>query len=369
MIAVLQRVSRAEVRIAGRSSAAIGPGLLVLLGVARGDGEPEAEWLAKKCLSMRIFRDEHDHMNRSLADVGGEVLVVSQFTLLGNCIKGRRPSWSHAADPGEAEQLYESFVAQLRGGPFPVKTGVFQAMMEVESVNDGPVTLIIDTRDWKGGGADAGLGRAAERILGVKQRPLVLASRSPRRARLLEMLGIRFEVREPDEDGRGWRAGEDPAGYALRQAQEKARSVAAKVRCGTVLGADTVVYLDGEVLEKPRNAQEAEAYLRRLSGREHEVYTAISLVPALMPAATDATNPGLTSAGAVECSGVTMSTLDDETIRDYVRMGEPLDKAGAYGIQGVGGMLVASIRGCFFNVMGLPLNRLRELMHTLEARA
>lgn len=364
MIAVLQRVSRAEVRIAGREPAAIGPGLLILLGVARGDGEPEAEWLAKKCLSMRIFRDEHDHMNRSLADVGGEVLIVSQFTLLGNCIKGRRPSWSHAADPGEAEQLYERFVGHLRAGPFPVKTGVFQAMMEVESVNDGPVTLIIDTRDWKGG-ADAGAGRAAERILGLQHRPLVLASRSPRRARLLEMLGVRFEVREPEEDGRAWRAGEDPGEYALRQAEAKARSVAGKARQGTVLGADTVVYLDGEVLEKPRTSGEAGAYLRRLSGREHEVYTAISLVPA----AGGAADPGWTSAGAVERSGVTMSALDDATIRDYVGMGEPLDKAGAYGIQGVGGMLVASIRGCFFNVMGLPLSRLRALMHTLEAES
>jgi len=361
MKAVVQRVARAEVRIAGRDPAAIGRGLLILLGVARGDGEPEAEWLARKCLSLRIFNDEQQHMNLSLADVGGEILVVSQFTLLGDCIKGRRPSWSHAADPGEAEQLYELFVDRLRAGGFPVKTGVFQAMMEVAGVNDGPVTLLIDTADWKGRSGDGSPDRAAERILGLRRRPLILASRSPRRARLLEMLGVRFEVHPPDEDGGGWRRGEDPAEYALRQAEEKARSVARRLPKGTVLGADTVVFLDGELLEKPRNPAEAELFLRRLSGREHDVYTAISLMPA-----TAGSGAAGSCAGAVERSGVTMSPLEEGTIGDYVGMGEPLDKAGAYGIQGVGGMLVQGIRGCYFNVMGLPLNRLRQLMHSLD---
>ncbi len=356
MIAVVQRVTRAEVRVTGRDPEGIGQGLFVLLGVARGDREQDAEWLAKKCLSLRIFSDQQRHMNLSLAEVGGEILVISQFTLLGDCIKGRRPSWSRAADPGEAERLYEEFVAALRRGPFEVKTGVFQAMMEVDSVNDGPVTLHIDTADWRGRKDQGGKAQGAENLLGLRSRPLTLASRSPRRARLLEMLGVRFEVCEPSEDGPDRRDGEDPAAYAARQAEAKALSVAQDLKEGIALGADTVVYLGGEVLEKPVDRGEAEAFLRRLAGREHEVYTGISLVRA----------GGTGRATAVECSGVTMSAMDDETIAAYVKTGEPLDKAGAYGIQGVGGMLVEAVRGCYFNVMGLPLNRLRRLMHTLE---
>ncbi len=356
MIAVVQRVTRAEVRIAGRDPARIGRGLLILLGVARGDTAADAEWLAQKCLSLRIFNDAEHKMNLALADVGGEVLVVSQFTLLGDCVKGRRPSWSNAADPGEAERLYDHFVAELRRGPFRVATGVFQAMMEVESVNDGPVTLLIDTREWQGRQGGDAQARGAERLLGLRHGPLHLASRSPRRARLLEMLAVRFDVQEPDEDGEGWEPGEEPGAYAARQAEAKALSVARRVQTGVVLGADTVVFLEGRVLEKPAGAAQAQEFLARLSGREHEVYTGLCLVRA----------GGGACIRGVERSRVRMCVLDEETIRAYVATGEPLDKAGAYGIQGVGGMLVAAIDGCYFNVMGLPLARLRALLHEFE---
>ncbi len=107
-------------------------------------GWPDARWLAQRCLSLRIFGDDQGRMNHGLEEHGGALMVVSQFTLLGDCIKGRRPSWSDAAEPGEAERLYELFVAELRRSPWPVATGVFQAKMAVESVNDGPVTILLD---------------------------------------------------------------------------------------------------------------------------------------------------------------------------------------------------------------------------------
>jgi MAF protein/D-tyrosyl-tRNA(Tyr) deacylase len=355
MIAVVQRVSRAEVRIRDREPARIDNGLLILLGVARGDSTVDAQWLAKKCLSLRIFNDDDFHMNRSLDDVGGAVLAVSQFTLLGDCIKGRRPSWSRAADPGEAQQLYEHFVFCLRRSPHPVETGVFQAMMEVDSVNDGPVTLIIDSSDWKGRATATSSVRGADHLLGIEQEPFYLASKSPRRSRLLEMLGVRFEVRRPAEDHAHWQPGDDPGRYAMFQAETKALSVSRKLGKGVVLGADTVVYLDKQVLEKPADAAEAAEFLTRLAGREHEVYTGISL----------ARGGSETRLAAAERTRVRMSPLCSQEISDYIATGEPMDKAGAYGIQGVGGMLIEAIEGCYFNVMGLPLAKLRQLMQEL----
>ncbi len=374
MIAVVQRVSRAEVRIAGREPASIERGLLILLGVARGDDEADARWLARKCLSLRIFSDERGHMERGLDEIGGGILAISQFTLLGDCVKGRRPSWSEAAEPALAERLYDLFVAELRRSPHPVRTGVFQAKMEVESVNDGPVTLIIDSRDWKAKPADAQgaaagsqakpadaqTAEASARLLMGRAEPLVLASISPRRAQLLSMLGVPFRVIEPAgaEDGRR-RPEEMPEEYAVRQARAKALTVARAVREGIVLGADTIVYLDGEVLEKPRDAREAAVFLERLSGREHEVVSGICLARA----------GGEPSRCAHERSAVRFARLDRGTIERYVATGEPLDKAGAYGIQGIGGMLIESIRGCYFNVMGLPLARLRRLFRELPGNA
>ena len=145
MRAVVQRVSEASVRIEGRVVGEIGPGLLVLLGVGRGDGEADADYLAGKVVHLRVFPDEGGQMNRSLLETGGSVLVVSQFTLYGDVRKGRRPGFSSAAPPEEANRLYEHFVALLRGLGAKVETGVFQAMMDVTLVNHGPVTLWLDS--------------------------------------------------------------------------------------------------------------------------------------------------------------------------------------------------------------------------------
>ena len=147
MRTVIQRVSRAAVTVDGQVVGAIGRGFLVLVGVTHSDGQPEADWLARKVAGLRIFEDEAGKMNLGLADVGGAVLVVSQFTLYGDARKGRRPDFIQAARPEQAEPLVYYFVAQLRGQGLPVATGRFRAMMQVELVNDGPVTLWLDTAD------------------------------------------------------------------------------------------------------------------------------------------------------------------------------------------------------------------------------
>ena len=142
---VLQRVSRAEVRVDGEVVGSIGCGHLLLVGFAPGDGSAQLEWMADKVLGLRVFGDEEGKMNRSLEDVGGDLLAVSQFTLYGDTTKGRRPSFVGAAAPDEAEALYARFVEALRARTTGrVETGVFGAMMDVELVNDGPVTLILE---------------------------------------------------------------------------------------------------------------------------------------------------------------------------------------------------------------------------------
>jgi D-tyrosyl-tRNA(Tyr) deacylase len=143
--AVVQRVSRARVVVDGAVRGEIGPGLLVLLGVAAGDKLGDAGFMAGKIARLRIFGDERGLMNISIADAGGEVLVVSQFTLLGDARKGNRPSFGQAAEPALAEKLYKEFVAALRRAGLSVETGVFGAMMQLESVNDGPVTVILES--------------------------------------------------------------------------------------------------------------------------------------------------------------------------------------------------------------------------------
>lgn len=147
MRAVVQRVTSGRVTVEGEETGAIGLGLLVLLGVAAGDTEEDARWLAEKLVALRVFEDDSGRMNRSVTEVGGGLLVVSQFTLLGSTRKGNRPSFNGAADPATAEGLYDHFcqlAGNLRGGP--VATGKFRAHMQVESTNDGPVTLVIDSR-------------------------------------------------------------------------------------------------------------------------------------------------------------------------------------------------------------------------------
>jgi D-tyrosyl-tRNA(Tyr) deacylase len=145
MRAVVQRVSSARVEVDGQVTGSIGRGLLVLLGVGQGDTEKQAQWLAEKTAGLRIFEDDAAKMNLSVQDVGGSVLVVSQFTLYGDCRKGRRPSFTDAAPPDLAGQLYQVFVNHLRALDIPVETGVFQAKMLVHLVNEGPVTIWVDT--------------------------------------------------------------------------------------------------------------------------------------------------------------------------------------------------------------------------------
>ena len=146
MRAVLQRVTRASVEVDGAIVGRIGVGWLVLLGVAKGDADADADRLAEKVAGLRAFEDDAGKMNRAVGEAGGSVLVVSQFTLLGDCRQGRRPSFIEAADPAEAERLYRRFADRVAAAGLPVETGVFRADMKVELVNDGPVTLLLDSR-------------------------------------------------------------------------------------------------------------------------------------------------------------------------------------------------------------------------------
>ena len=145
MRAVVQRVKRAEVRVNGQAVGAVATGMLVLLGVGKEDTAEAAESLADKIANLRIFDDQQGRMNQSLAEVRGGLLCVPQFTLYGDCRKGRRPSYDRAAQPALARQLYEAFVGSVRARGITVATGQFQAIMEVELVNDGPVTLLLDS--------------------------------------------------------------------------------------------------------------------------------------------------------------------------------------------------------------------------------
>ena len=146
MRAVVQRVSEASVRVAGQEVGRIDHGILILLGVGQKDGPEDAKHMAEKVVHLRIFADEQGKMNRSIIDIGGGLLAVSQFTLWGDCRKGRRPSFVAAADPAKAEALYEAFIDHARGLGVTVATGRFQEMMEVSLVNDGPVTLLLDSK-------------------------------------------------------------------------------------------------------------------------------------------------------------------------------------------------------------------------------
>ncbi len=142
---VIQRVKEASVRVDDSITGAIRYGLLVFVGIARTDTEAEADYLVDKLLGLRIFPDENGKMNRNVHEAGGSVLVVSQFTLYGDCRRGRRPSFDEAAPPERAIALYGYFLQQVRRGPVPVEAGVFQASMQVHLVNDGPVTILIDS--------------------------------------------------------------------------------------------------------------------------------------------------------------------------------------------------------------------------------
>ncbi len=146
MRAVIQRVQSAEVTVDGRVTGKIGRGLLVLLGVRKGDGESDLSFLASKIPELRIFEDAGGKFNLSLREIEGEMLIVSQFTLYGECRKGRRPSFSEAEEPSLAKTLYEQFISIVKERGIPVQTGEFQAKMEVHLINDGPVTLLLDSK-------------------------------------------------------------------------------------------------------------------------------------------------------------------------------------------------------------------------------
>ena len=145
MRAVIQRVSQASVKINNTIHGKISHGMLVLLGIRGGDSSTDLQWMAEKIVNLRIFEDQQGKMNRSLADIDGEMLIISQFTLYGDCRKGRRPGFSSAAPPDIAEPLYLQFIEEVKNRQVRVATGIFQATMEVELVNDGPVTLLVDS--------------------------------------------------------------------------------------------------------------------------------------------------------------------------------------------------------------------------------
>ena len=145
MRAVIQRVKSASVTVEGKVVSEIGKGLLVFLGVAQEDTPADVDYMASKIANLRIFEDDEGRMNLSILDIGGEALVVSQFTLYGDCRKGRRPSFIHAARPEKADPLYQAFMDEISRLGVPVKAGIFQAMMDVELINDGPVTILLDS--------------------------------------------------------------------------------------------------------------------------------------------------------------------------------------------------------------------------------
>lgn len=146
MKCVIQRVSSASVAVDSTVVGEIGKGTLALLGVEKGDSEADAEWLARKVVELRMFEDPEGKMNLCLKDIGGSILAISQFTLVGSCEKGRRPSFTSAAPPDEGKRLYEEFIRQLQALHVPVATGIFQADMKVSLVNDGPVTFILESK-------------------------------------------------------------------------------------------------------------------------------------------------------------------------------------------------------------------------------
>lgn len=149
MRAVIQRVASADVEVDGKIIGSIGPGLLVLAAVHKSDSESAAEWLAQKIVALRLFKDDEGRMNLSVQDIGGEILIVSQFTLYADCRRGRRPSYGESADPEKAKALYDYFVKCVRSSGIKVEEGQFRAHMKVRLLNDGPVTVIVDTPEAK----------------------------------------------------------------------------------------------------------------------------------------------------------------------------------------------------------------------------
>jgi septum formation protein len=360
-------VSRASVEVEGAICGKIDRGLLVLAGVAKGDNEADAEWLGKKIAHLRVFPDGEKKMNRSLVEIGGAVLLISQFTLHGDARKGRRPSFEKAARPETAIPLLDVLQRVIESEGVPVQTGRFGAMMDVELVNEGPVTLMIDSEERAGEeespretpGNVPGRGASSEAepavrfharwaIAGedspLRQEPLILASESERRRDLLREIGIPFEIVPSDADEAN-ELPEDPTRFVEILAERKARAVASKRRSGLVLGADTIVVRDGRIYGKPVDRQDALRMLEELCGREHLVYTGVCVLDAA----------GGPARLRTVVTRVRLHDLTKDEIQRYVDSGEPMGKAGAYAIQGCGRLLVAGIEGDYSNVVGLPL--------------
>ena len=371
MRALLQRVSEASVTVEGETVGRIGPGLLVLAGVRKGDTEEDASWLAGKIAGLRIFPDGERLMNRSVADVGGEILLISQFTLYGDARKGRRPSFEEAARPEEAIPLLDLLRRHLEASGLTVATGRFGAHMIVELVNDGPVTLQLDSRTARRGNeapsaTEPSAGTSDEepvpsgrlRILSpdspLQEVPLVLASASPRRRDLLRDLGLTFQVRSPDVDETA-DLPESPPERAAALAERKARAVAEQLSECLVLAADTLVVKDGRVYGKPADDDDAIRILRELSGSEHQVITGVCVAHAARRSYRTRT----------VATTVRFRAIGEEEIRRYVHTGEPYGKAGAYAIQGLGALLVAGIRGDYSNVVGLPMGATLDLIEEI----
>ena len=359
MRALIQRVTNAKVTVDGRTVGEIGPGLLALVGVKQGDEPADAEWIAGKLTGLRIFRDDADKMNRSVVDAEGQVLLVSQFTLYGDVRKGRRPSFEKAARPEEAVPLLDDLQQRIEAAGVTVETGEFGAMMMVELANDGPVTLMLDseTRKVSRQGSESAAESNADRMAllapgsPLTDGSLILASGSPRRRDLLEELGVRFSVRPPDADEKTGLP-DEPVAHSRAVAERKTRAGLEGRTDGLVLAADTIVVLDGVIYGKPADEADAVRMLGELSGRTHTVYTAVCV--------GDAGTGKLAS--RVVATKVTFRPFDEAERRRYVATGEPLDRAGAYAIQGIGGVLVSGIEGDYTNVVGLPVGATLDLL-------
>lgn len=374
MRVVLQRVRRSTVRVDNETVGAVDGGFLALVGVAKDDGEEDADWIAKKILGLRVFADDAGKMNRSITETGGGVLLVSQFTLFADAAKGRRPSFEKAARPELAVPLLDRVARAITAAGVPLATGRFGAMMDVELLNDGPVTILLDSEDARrkaDEGAAGSLSDAAAVLVGeipprfsrrldlagesspFRVEPLVLASASPRRRDLLESLGIPFVVDAADIDETA-DVPKDPTRCVETLAERKARAVAARRERGLILAADTIVVQGDVIYNKPDDDEHAFRMLRALAGRDHFVYTGVCVMDA---------GSGVARTTTV-VTRVRFHDATDDELRGYIATGEPFGKAGAYAIQGHGSLLVAAIDGDYTNVVGLPIGATLDLLAT-----
>jgi D-tyrosyl-tRNA(Tyr) deacylase len=380
MRALIQRVSRASVITGGTTVGSIGPGLLVLAGVKHGDGEEDVAWLAGKLVSLRVFNDADGRMNLSVRETSGEILLVSQFTLHGDARKGRRPSFDAAARPEEAKERLEDLKRRIEAEGVKVATGEFGAHMRVELVNDGPVTMMLESpgeraskdvasgapehegsldlralEDPESTASSSPLRTGRMRLLGpgspLREIPLVLASASPRRRDLLRDLGLSFTMSAADIDEEA-DVPPDARERARVLAERKAAATGARFQECIVLAADTIVEIDNIPYGKPSDAEQALRTLRTLAGRTHLVITGVCVAhPARSLFRT-----------RVVTTSVRFRSVSDEELSRYVATGEPFGKAGAYSIQGLGGLLISGIAGDYSNVVGLPLGATLDLL-------